>query len=604
MRSFAVGTAVLGLAGAADPPAALPEAGGVAEAYFAARRRLDGAAEPVPAPPDARAAAVVLRLHGRIAGMGKDDGSGPADGIVERALQAALADAKEKSRVKAAAEGDADRIGALLTLELEVAGTREPLVGRTFDEIAHAFDPAECGLQMTDGRRTAYEPASHLLARRSAYPPSLAVLAMLGALELPARDLPELQALGGATAVYASRGIRLVQVRPDAAPFMPARLLPAGAMEPASRGRAAEACAAIVARLAAQLEIAPAGEGLPADAAAQVARTGLRGDYALQSDRYEPFAGTPSDQAMAAWALARAATVATWPEDVRALASATAGRVLDALADVDPSEAAPQGDAVATAGGLLAMADLAEAADRRPAFRTALAASLKDRLSPASLAAASPGVRVLLLDAAAAVDAAGSPAMDRAQLVDALQALLDGTRPAELPSVAPFAFDAFRRLDGAAWHARLERHRDALDAARTVLLATQVRPVAPDRPASLADTPGAFPVTGSATGRIGAQSARPQVFVAMLAGLPGTRSAARDDEDLAALGWGSRFLLQLQAPASIAYCAPAADRAVGGILASPVDATQPVSAQAMAILALAESERALERLAAPLPARP
>jgi hypothetical protein len=43
---------------------------------------------------------------------------------------------------------------------------------------------------------------------------------------------------------------------------------------------------------------------------------------------------------------------------------------------------------------------------------------------------------------------------------------------------------------------------------------------------------------------------------------------------------------------------------VGGILASPVDATQPVSAQAMAILALAESELALERLAAPMPARP
>jgi hypothetical protein len=604
MRSFAVGTAVLGLAAAADTPTPLPDAGGVAEAYFAARRRLDGASEPVPAPPDARAAAVVLRLNGRIAGLGKDDGTGPAEGIVERALQAALADAKGKSRVNAAAAGDADRIGSLLTLELEVAGAREPLVGRTFDEIAHAFDPAECGLQMADGPRTAYEPASHLLARRSAHPPSLAVLAMLEALGLPARDLPDLQALGGATAVYASRGIRLVQVRPDATPFAPARLLPASAMEPASRPRAAEACAAIVARLAAQLAIAPAGEGLPVDAAAQVARTGLRGDYAVPSDRYEPFAAKPSDQAMAAWALARAASVGSWPRDLRARASDAAGRVLDALADVDPSEAAPKDDAVATAGALLAMADLGEPADRRPAFRAALVAALSERLTPAALAAASPGVRALVLDAAAAMDAAGSPAMDRAQLADALQALLGDTRPAELPSVAPFAFDAFRRIDGAAWHARLERHRDALDAARTVLLATQVRPVAPDRPASLADTPGAFPVTGSASGRIGAQSARPQVFVAMLAGLPGTRSAARDDEDRAALGWGSRFLLQLQAPSSIAYCAPAADRAVGGILASPVDATQPVSAQAMAILALAESELALERLAAPVPVRP
>jgi hypothetical protein len=606
MRSLRLAAAILGLhaaaAGHAGPPApgALPDPGGVAEAFFAARRWLDGAGDPPRTPADVRSAAVVLRLHGRLAGLGKDDGAGPAEGIVDRALRAALADATEKARVQAVA-GDAPPggIGPLLSLELELAGTREPLVGRTFEELAKAYEPAECGLQLVDGSRTAYEPASHLLARRMTFPPSLAVLAMLKSLDLPPRDLPDLQALGGATALYASRGIRLAQLEPGGTPFTPARVLPATGMSPASRPSAADACSSLVARLAAQLDAPASAEGVPAEAAAQLARTGLRGDYAIPSDRYEPFVARPADQAMVAWSLARASAVESWPVPLRESAARTAGRILDALAEVDAAEGPPQDDPVAVAGATLAMHDLRAPADRWPALRAELAKALTARLEPAALASAAPAVRALLLDAAAACDAGGTPAIDRARLRADLLRILAETRAAELPVIAPFAFDALRRLDGDAWPSGIATGRDAIDAARTVLLATQVRPMAPDRPASLADTAGAFPLTGSSTGRIGAQSARAQVFVAMLAGLPGTRSAARDDEDRASLGWAGRFLLQLQAPPGVSYCAPAADRALGGILASPADASQPVAAQAMAILALAESELAFARMDAP-----
>lgn len=607
MRSLRLAAAILGLHAVATlhagPPApgALPDPGGVADAYFAARRWLDGAGEPPPTPPDVRSAAVVLRLHGRVAGLGKDDGSGPAEGIVDRALRAALADATEKARVRAV-EGEAPPggIGPLLTLELELAGTREPLVGRTFEELAKAYEPGECGLQLVDGTRTAYEPASHLLARRMSFPPSLAVLAMLKSIDLPPRDLPDLQALGGATALYASRGIRLAQLQPGGAPFTPARVLPAAAMAPASRPDAATACSSLVARLSAQLDAPSATDGVPAEAAAQFARTGLRGDYALLSDRYEPFVARPADQAMVAWALARASTVASWPIPLRESAARTAGRILDALAEVDAAEESPQEDPVAVAGATLAIHDLRAPADRWPALRATLSKSLAARLEPAALASAAPAARALLLDAAAAHDAGGSPVIDRAGLRESVLRVLEETRAAELPVIAPFAFDALRRLDGDSWPTAIAARRDAIEAARTVLLATQARPVAPDRPASLADAAGAFPMTGSSTGRIGAQSARAQVFVAMLAGLPGTRSAARDDEDRASLGWAGRFLLQLQAPPGVSYCAPAADRAVGGILASPADASQPVAAQAMAVLALAESELAFARMDAPL----
>jgi hypothetical protein len=69
-----------------------------------------------------------------------------------------------------------------------------------------------------------------------------------------------------------------------------------------------------------------------------------------------------------------------------------------------------------------------------------------------------------------------------------------------------------------------------------------------------------------------------------------------------ALGWANRFVRQLCAGPEIAVCAPAPEVAVGGILASPADASMPVGAQAMALWALAESETALAALeSAPKP---
>ena len=179
--------------------------------------------------------------------------------------------------------------------------------------------------------------------------------------------------------------------------------------------------------------------------------------------------------------------------------------------------------------------------------------------------------------------------------------MLTTTAAAELPAAWPFLFDALRRLRGDEWHSALAPHRDALDAARTVLLTTQVRPVAPERPASLEDMPGSYPTSGSSAGRASSQSLRMHLFLAMLAAAPQGRTQARDDEERTTLGWANRFLRQLQAPTAIAYCAPAPDRALGGILASPADASQPLAAQAMAILALTETERALARLDRPAP---
>lgn len=577
------------------PPSALPDPAGAVATYFAARAWLDagGATAPVATPPDVKGAAVVLRIRGRIVGLGKDAGDGPAGGIVERALRMALDDARSRR----ATLPDAAAVGTAVTLELELAGAREPLIGRTFEEVARSIEPGECGLQLVDGKRTAYEPASHLLARRMASPVSRAVLAMVTELGLPPRELPELQELGGGTAIYASHAIRLAQRSPTAPPVTLARTLPAAPNEPASRAENATLCRAIAGRLAAQLELAPAAEGVPADASAQMARTGLRGDYAIPADRYEPFAAGPVEQALSAWSLARAAATDTWPDDLRRLARDTSGKVLSALAEVDPSERAPTAEPAAVAYATLALADLgASAPTGTAAFARSIHEALARLTEPAALASVRPHVRAAVLDAAAAREAAGAAALPRERLDAEIESAWRDTPPAEVPFVAPFLFDAERRLHGDAWPRRLEAHRAAIEAARTVLLATQVRPIAPDRPASLLDMPGAYPMAGSAAGRISAQSTRAQVFVAMLAGLPGTRAAARDDEDRATLGWATRFVRQLTAPEAVDAVAPGAERARGGVLASPADLAQPLAAQAVTLLALSETERALARL--------
>lgn len=630
MRSLIAGALFTGLvaAGARAATAAesppVPDAGGAVEAFFAARAWLDGsgtASAPVATPPDVRSAAVVLRLRGRIVGKGEDAGDGrapdgaapaPADatangGPLDRALRRALADVRTRSATSVAGI-DARPDARALTLELELAGERQALIGRTFAEIARTIEPAECGLQITDGERTAYAPAADLLARRMAAPPSRAILAMVGELGLPARDLPDLQSLGGATAVYGSWGVRLAQRTPDGAPVALARVLPPVAMAPATRAEARAVAEAVVARIERLLTPPALPEGVPPEAAETFRRTGLRGTYLVPANLHEPIVAGAAEQAFVAWGLARVARTESWDASLRTRAQAAADRVLSALGEVDASESDPADDVAATAFASLAIADLAApraAGDAAPgagathdALRARLRAALARIAAPAALASLRAADRAVVLAAAATMAGDAEPPMDAAHLASAIDAEWNATNAAQTVANAPFLMEAERRLAGVgAARARPSSANDALDAAHAVLLGTQLRPDA-SRPASLADEVGAFPVAGAASGRVSSQSLRPQVLVAMLATDPamdaGVRASSRE-----ALGWANRFVRQLCAGPEIAVCAPAPEAAVGGILASPADASMPVGAQAMALWALAESETALATLESP-----
>lgn len=596
-------------AGAAPPPSADT----AVAAFLQARAWLDAGQIPAaaPDPPGVVAAGAILRLNGRLLGSGRalaadpavgrfpTDGPAPKPdprGTIARAVASALSAAYVDTPVK-----QHEGLGARLMLELEIATEPEPLIGRTFTEIAKGFEPAEAGLAMRHGDRWAYLPASQMITRRLASKASGPFLVMLGELMLPARDLAELQD-AGSTAVYAVRGIRLAQVDPRATPFVPARTLPVRSGDELPRAEAATLAGRIIGRLADSLRLPAEGDGVTPEILAALKRIGLRGDYQLMGDSWSPSYGGPAEQVLCVLALAKAAEVPTWPEPLRLQARATACAVLRALADVGSGEVDPAKDHAAAALGLLAIDAMRGCTGEGGApcdadLEPHLAAAATGRLGEAELTVERPYVAAALVAAAAVRERAGMPLIPRAALERALDEQWKRTEAAQLVTNGPLLLLAERALaaDDAALAARLAPRRAAIDAALTVLLGTQQRPLPADAPATLADGVGAFPVTGTPAGRASTQSARAQLFVALAATLPGGDST-RATSHARALRGGSRFLAQLTAGPEIRAFAPNPTAAQGGVLASTVDLMQPLVGQAMAIWALAESERAQDAL--------
>ncbi len=564
-------------------PSATPDAGRAAETFMAARRWLDAGAPDarIATPGDVHAAAVVLRRNGRTVGRGLDAGIPERDGCVDRAMRAALEDAR--ARIGSGA-GEADP--ALLTLELELAGPREPLVGRTFQDALRGIEPGSCGLMLADRDRTAYLPASHLLARRMASPLSRAVVSLVSELGLPARDLPGLQELGGATAIYASWSVRLAQRSPEAAPEVMARLVPPAPLAPVDRAGAQALADGIVALLERWAEPPALPEGVPDAAREAFARGGLRGTYRLTADLHEPLIAPPSEQALAAFALATAARTEGWAPALRDRCRALAERILTALDAVDSTEVDPVTDIAATAYASLAIDALGSPSNVPTSLRDRVSAALEAQCQPAAFASLRVTDRAPVLAAAAARLASGAAVLPRETLVPRLRAEWDALHAANAVAAGPWLLHANAVLLPLGEDAGLDgTPATMLDAACEVLRGTQIRTDL-SRPNALLDEVGAFPVTGSAAGRVSSQSLRAHLLLAM---------AGRSPADPAALGWACRFVRQLAIGPSAACMAPNPAAAAGGILASTADPVLPIPAQAIALWALAESDRAWGR---------
>lgn len=630
----------IGQLAAAPAQTAQPDPANAVQAFMQARAWLDAAdapgasapgapgapAAPPPSHPDVPMAGAILRLNGRVVGMGKCDSPGP--GSMADALQQAASNARHDAAVRALG----DRPLAALTLELEVGAQPQALVGGTFEETLATLEPAAQGMALRHGERWAFLPASHVLARGMAAPLSRSVLALITELQIPPRDLPELRT-GASTAVYAVPSIRLVQSSPTGRPIAIERLTPATSTAPLGDAAVARAAAAIASRLTGQLQEATPSKASepsppndsPALTAAMrdtLARLGLRGAYEPLANEYRDIAASPADQALCAYALARGASCAHWSDAERAAARAAAAQVLAALEAVEPGEVDPRTSATAAAFALLALAELeatptrpaSTAAPARPAstvapadsvaapatspftagFTAALTARVRTSLGEntetrALTVADSAAARALALAAAAVRARSTAPVVSPAEcsaLVAAEWQVLD--RKQALVS-APWLLVAERALRASAAPGPVDRigeSREALDQNLAALVGAQG--VAMQDRLALPDTWGAYPVTDSTGARATAQSARPMHFVALMQGVCPSTTADGPIAIERSLRSAARFLAQLQCGPDMDFTLRAPIRAHGGIMAAPYDPTMQPAAQGMALLALLE----------------
>lgn len=606
---------------AAQPASVAPDITEAVDAFTRVRGWLDTGKLPEPEQaantPTIQAAGIVLRLGGRVVGTGKS--IAPESGVLARALRQAVNTARQDAALVAIGEGALAR----LTLELELGGPPEPLVGSTFEEALEPLQPAAQGLALRNGETWGYLPSSVVLARGMASPLSRSVLVLLTDMKLPPRDLPELRA-GGSTAIYRVPSVRLQQARPDGTPSALHRLTNAIATEPLDDLQIAAVAQRIAARLAAQVEesvtvpdgASPATPGQEAVTKFNKLKLGLIGPYNPSADDVREAAASPVDQALCAYALARAAECPTWSSDTRTRARVTAASVLADLAIVEKGEQAPVPPtpgplaAVAAPYALLALETLRNAPGTNSSKPAAIVPpdferSLTERVTALLPARDASGVtpnataRAIAFAAAAARERAGRPLIPGSELAAHLNDAWTKLTPNSVLSVGPWLLVAERELRrspnfeakfAAASATRMSAQTALLDGSLAALIGTQASVLAD--PATPPDSWGAYPVTEQGHRRMTAQSAVAMHLVALLRNTPRAGAADQVASASRSLRRAARFLAQLQVGSSFDYAMRSPARAHGGIMAAPYDPEIAPAAQGMALLALVEAQDA------------
>lgn len=561
-----------------------PDAATAATAWVAARSWIDEGAVPAEGSENAavslagvRAVSVILRVGGQVVATSEEFASDP------EALRRTMGRAIARLAEHAATNWPPDLAPVLrrqVTLEVDLLGEPESLLGATFSLAAEQVEPGAEGLALRRGDRWFVASPGRLLATNLAGDPERTLRGLAKEAGLPGLELDELVRLDS-IGLYRLPATRLAQFRPDADPVEVLRSRP---LEP-RRGADAALVESMASGLLAHLEASllradrPAAEG--ATEVDSPSGLGLRGDYDPVADRSRPLVAGPLEQAMVVVALARLAAVSpTHAEAARSLA----GRLLADLAVVDAVE-----DPLASSPEALAA--------------VALAASLDSRLAgaapPALLAQAQNLVRAVALDAAAfeslpagrrAIVAASLAAMHRGGedvgTVEEVRARLAAAWRATDPAV---------RLGLLPWFALADRASPGaippqeLQVARDRLLEIQI-----DDPSS--DLDGGFDLAEGAVPRADARSLVPATGLAIMLGEArltpiGGEGSSRDAFRRAASAQrrAIRFLAQLavREPFEGTWRNPTAAR--GGVSAATWDARQGVLTEAMATWLLAES---------------
>jgi len=580
---------------------------------------------------EAHGVSILVRLNGRLIGRGEHVGR---DGLALRTAMAdALADIFANANLTETLEIDAMHPGRRLTLELELAGEPIPLLGGTFHEISARLEPGIDGLAMRRGNEIAMMFPGAMLATNLAGRPATAFGSLSTELGLGLRDLQELRR-SERVEVYRMGVRRLVQPTEGAAPIEPIRNAQLVVLRGVTADRAVETLEAMIGRAGQHRftgTLDRAGAARPSRLAPRLSL--FRGDYRPSVDQMrDPLADT-FEQALMSFALLRASEVVL-AERVARDAWSMAKSTLESVCRgaVDSVEGVAVGDAEAigderswidqldprTVAALLLAFHALDASSRVAGDEAAANAALqfaetrRDLLERLRSTVSDDGSVTVVDDRGAGQRVSGH---DQAIVAAALAISATSARPAsdsradpdpvsrgdiELamlatesawesvpvglhPSLLPWIVLAEREL----LDRGVERSLEPILRLREAIFAAQVGfndlDFAPDLHGGLALVGAAVTPT--------AQGLRPMFATAMLLGDERfTPELVRPPLWTRQLAM-TRFLMQLLVTPPMDGLHRNAARVRYGVRASMWDSDQPVAAQAMGLLALAETLR-------------
>jgi hypothetical protein len=585
------------LAGSLRPAAGeqTPDPGDVIAAYLTLEDWVTAFDLPDPDSPDATVSidgatgvCVIVRGLGRVLGTGVDVSGDSL--MLRRAAGRALAEALGDRLV---AQLPADRrgeAGRRLVIQLEVAGELVALPGRTFGEIAEQIEPGLDGIAIRrDDERIAAFP-SRMLASNTAGRPQNRLRGMVNALGLPQQTLLELRQREG-IGVYRFRTMHLAQSEPGGRPFELYRgqvLVDQSAVDEASiRALGQGIVDHLLVKTGPEVDLdvaAPDAERPP-----RLQPQPLLGTYQMVANRYDPPRASLRDKALAVFALAHFSAAPRCDGGLEAT-----DRILEELTLRVREEALSIDEPATSAAVALALIEVPDG--RRPdddeleqLMHRAIARCREFDPVDAS-AASSP--HDLALIAGALARAAGTgfgdvPANEVRRAIDRAWASVP-----EHQWITLLPWIGWAELDLARATGEPIANADRLRALRDLLEATRIGG-APDR-AAPRDLIGGFALSGGRRPTATAQSTRPAAFLATMLREPALTGPNERATALDSHMRTMRFIMQLAVDDSMAWSLRTPSRAVGGLRAATWDGTLPTAAQAMGLLAVAETMMSLD----------
>jgi hypothetical protein len=602
---------------------ALPDAADLVSAYLSVRRWLDGFDLPSLDDPVSRihisassGICVQLRRSGRVLGVGTIAPTPHVedDLMVRRAIGRAMSQVLGDTAVSRLPDERRDEVGRSLVLEMEVAGSPEPLIARTFQHVARQVEPGVHGVALRRGDRWAMVFPSQLLATNGAERIAAQLPLLAEELGLSAADMETLTREHNVS-VYRFRTSHLVQNAPDQLPFETFRGDRLVMRSEITRDSITQAANALAGHILTRAWPDVALPDLPQHFQTDDVPI-LLGNYRPMADRYDPLLAPPFEQALTAFALVRYAAMPSASRQIAEDAATQAATILTALRKQFENIEAEIHHTPIHAASLHAIDELFALDDEVIQLEND---GLDDGWREVIDAWADDLFRWLLADLRGVIHRrGGSPTLDGRdahavamavsavsrrmlasqrdtgddhRLSGVLDLLWEQVPPEQHVGLLPWIGWAERDL--ALLTGAEIPNRDRLVALRAALYESQVG-AGNDGGLRLdsRDLDGGFVLADRRWPD--SQSVRPMVWLAAMmreAQLTDSQSWQQHEERLLGM---MRFLMQLTVRESARWSLRNPQRALGGLRSATWDSDQPLAAQAMALLAITEAVKTLD----------